>query len=50
MGDFFDLFIKVRSACSCSNTKLFNLAVMLSMSLCRLDFIVVAVLGFNQVF
>ena len=32
MGDFVDLFIKVRPACSCSNSKFFNLAIMLSMS------------------
>ena len=32
MGDFVDLFTKVRSACSCSNSKFFNSAVTLSMS------------------
>ena len=43
MGDFVDLFIKVKPACSCANSKFFHLAVMLSMSLCSLVFIVTEV-------
>ena len=49
MGDFVNLFIKVRSAGSYSNSKFFNLADMLSVLQCRLVFIVAAVYGFNQV-
>ena len=35
MRDFVDLFITVRSACSCSNSKFFDLAVMLSINLTK---------------